>query len=130
MSQTMIDPPWELGIGIFSGQGEELHAVIVSFDPMATPVDTDFVLPSEPFGQPPWVVVAYDVNVVMQTTRSTFFVSGGTLRLTQRCRDGVAGSLRGLRVDEQVAQDDPTPLVGGCRLVVPDLDFAFGSACP
>ena len=130
MSNQMIEPPWMLGIGIFAGQGDAVHALIVSFDPTSTPVDTDITLPTEPFGEPPWVVLAYDVNVVMQTTKSTFFVSAGTLRFTRRCAGGVAGSIRGVTVDEQGDRLDPTPAVGGCRLVIPDLDFDYAADCP
>jgi hypothetical protein len=127
---TMRQAPDVLGIGVFSGTDSKLHALVVAFDPVNTPVGTDITLPTSPFGSAPFVALGYDVNVAMQTTRSTFFSSQGTLNLTRRCAAGVAGTIRGITMREQTSQADPTPAPAGCTLTVPDLAFDDGSTCP
>jgi hypothetical protein len=127
---TMRMAPDVLGIGVVSGTDSKLHALVVAFDPTMTPLATDIALPTTPFGGAPFVALGYDVNVSNQTTRSTFFVSQGTLNLTRRCPAGVAGSIRGVTLREQTAQNDPTPAPNGCTLAIPDLSFDYGAACP
>src|SRR2546423_2258985 len=98
---TMRKAPAVLGIGVMSAPDGKLHAIVVAFDPMATPINSDIALPTMPFGAVPFVALGYDVNVAKQTTRSTFFSSQGTLNLTRRCAAGVAGSIRGVTMREQ-----------------------------
>jgi len=127
---AVMQAPAVLGIGIVDGTDNQLHALVIAFDPVATPVGSDIALPASPFGDPPFVAMGYDVNVAAQTTRSTFFASQGTLNLTRRCAMGVAGTIAGVTMREQTSQNDPTPHPTGCTLAVPDLAFDFGAACP
>jgi hypothetical protein len=127
---TTRKAPAVLGIGVVSGSDSKLHALVVAFDPTATPVGADIALPASPFGDAPFVALGYDVDVGKQTTRSTFFASEGTVNLTRRCAGGVAGSITGVMMREQTSPDDPTPAPGGCTLAVADLAFDYGSSCP
>ena len=119
-----------LGIGVVSAPDGKLHALVVGFDPIATPVGSDITLPTSPLGGVPFVALGYDVNVAKQTTRSTFFSAQGTLNLTRRCPAGVAGSIRGITMREQTTPDDATPAPSGCTLAIPDLAFDYGGNCP
>ena len=127
---TVMQPPEVLGIGIVDGTDGLLHAFVVAFHPTDTPVDTDLVLPSAPFGAVPFAAVGFDVNVAQQTTRSTFFPAAGTLRLVRRCEVGVAGTLTGAVLREQTRIDDQTPHPDGCTLTLPDIAFDYGQPCP
>lgn len=127
---AVMQAPAVLGIGVINGTDTQLHALVVAFDPVATPVGTDIALPVTPLGQAPFVALGYDVNITSQTTRSTYFSSQGTLNLTRRCAAGVAGTIANVTMREQTAINDPTPHPLGCTLVIPDLAFDFGAACP
>jgi hypothetical protein len=126
---TVRKAPVVLGIGIFSGTDSKLHALVIGFDPSLVPIGTNITLPTAPLGDAPYVGLGYDVNVSMQTTRSTFLASQGTLNLTRACPQGVAGTISGVMVREQTTIDDPTPAPAGCTITVPDLSFDYGSAC-
>ncbi len=127
---TVMQAPDVLGIGVIDGTDGLLHALVIGFEPVSTPLDTDIALPTSPQGNAPFVGIGYDVDVIAQTTRSTLFASQGTLRLSRRCAAGVAGSITGLTLREQTTTADPTPHPMGCTLAVPDLVFDFGSTCP
>jgi hypothetical protein len=127
---TVMRPPDVLGIGIVDGTDGQLHAFVVAFHPTDTPLDTDLVLPVAPLGDAPFAAVGYDVNVTAQTTRSTYFPAGGTLRLVRRCAGGVAGTLTGGVLREQTSIDDATPHPEGCMLTLPDITFDYGQPCP
>jgi hypothetical protein len=127
MDSTRIAPD-VVGIGIVDGPDGNLHALVIGFNPTTTTVDVDHTLPIAN-GDPPFVALGYDINFIAQTTRSTYFVSQGTLRLTRRCPMGVAGSMAGIMLREQTSLDDVTPHPQGCSVSVPDLAFDFAGAC-
>jgi len=126
---TVRKAPAVLGIGVFSGTDGKLHALVVAFD-ASSPIGSDVTMPNSPFGSTPYVALGYDVNIGAQSTRSTYFVSQGTLKLTRACASGVAGSITGVMMREQTTIDDPTPAPMGCTLAIPDLAFDYAGSCP
>jgi hypothetical protein len=126
---TVMMAPAVLGIGVFSGTDSKLHALVIAFDPASVQLNTDITLPVSPFGSTPYVGLGYDVNVANQTTRSTFFASQGTLNLTRACASGVAGTVTGVMLREQTAQNNPQPAPMGCTIALPDLSFDYAGAC-
>lgn len=128
MDATRIAPN-VVGIGVVNGPDGNLHALVIGFHPTNTAIDTDFTLPTLPHGDAPFVALGYHINLIAQTTRSTYFASQGTLRLTRRCPMGVAGSMAGIMLREQTALEDTTPHPMGCSVSVPDLAFDFSGTC-
>ena len=112
MMDTVNLPPNVLGLGVFS-DGTRLHVLAIGFHPTDTATGVDFDLATVDL---PLVGLGYDVDIGTQVGRSYYTAQEGTLHLTSRCPEGVAGTLTGVVVTENTTREDATPLPGGCQI--------------
>jgi hypothetical protein len=126
MDQDMLAPTI-LGIGLYGDGSAATSALVIGFDDPDTPTDTDIDLSD---GAPPFVAIGYDIEVSTQEFRSAYRAQTGTLRLSRRCADGVAGTVTGAALVEVDAEaEEPTPIADGCTASIPSFDFDFGDQC-
>ncbi len=124
--------PTVLGIGVYTPDDSILHAVVIGFHPTDTPVDTDLDLSVPEAGDPPFVGFGFDLDVNDQTYRGSFRSISGTLHLTTRCADGVAGTMSNVVLHEvDATADPPEPYEDPCTIEIESLSFDyFSGLCP
>lgn len=138
LSQFGVDPvnPIQnteyIAFGVFLGGGTQVHAIVVTFDTDADPVQigVDIDLSTiDLSATSPRVGAGYNVDIMTQAVQAAYFASEGTLNLEYACPTGVAGTLTDAVFVEVEGLMNPTPAVDGCGFSVPSVSFAFGDDC-
>jgi hypothetical protein len=75
------------------------------------------------------VAILYDVDVGADTVRGAFLADTGTVTVTRRCAQGIAGTMQGVMLSEMDSATI-TPIPGGCTTAIASLGFDIGEACP
>jgi hypothetical protein len=113
--------------GLIDDADKKLHALLVAFDPMTVPIDTDIDLATAD----PTVVrigLGYEVDP-LNTIRGGYLVTSGMVRFSRACADGVEGVLTGVSSIEVDIFAGFAPIEGGCTFASPSIAFHIGD-CP
>jgi hypothetical protein len=119
----MIDfqPGYLTGAVAISGPDFHVHSIAVTVEddaPVGVPLDMNGSA---------FVAIAYDVDGNLRAS-GTFLASAGTVTLTRRCDEGLAGSLYGVELSE-VDSTTLLPVTGARATTLPSLDFDSAAPC-